>query len=93
MVKTPTQAYIYISQIIGKTFGHPLVREMEQYFPFRANLIKDEERGTYAIKHDANTTFNPEELAGMILNFARSTAEAYTSTKVRDCVITVPSIQ
>lgn len=57
--------------------------------PYKDNLIQDPERGNYAIRHDSNTTFQPEEIVAMILKNMRLIAEAFMKGKVRDCVITV----
>src|SRR5689334_134670 len=87
--KNPGQAYVYTSQLLGKIFGNPAVTETAHHFPYAANLIEDGERGTFAIQFDDSTTLSPEEVVGMILNYARTVAEAFTKGKVRDCVITV----
>ncbi len=43
-------------------------------------------------RHDANTTYTPEELLGMVLTHAKNIAEDYTNQKpVRDVVLTVPA--
>ena len=41
-------------------------------------------------QHDAETTYSPEELLGMILFHAKGQAEAFTEQKVKDVVITAP---
>ena len=80
---------MYTSQLLGKVHGNEAIAETSHHFPYVSSLVEDEGRHTYAIRYNEDTLFNVEELAGMILNYARNTAEAYLKTKVRDCVITV----
>lgn len=89
-VKVPKKAYWYLTQIIGKRFEDPQVDLYRKRFPYY-NIIKDEERGTPLFKVDDETTYSPEELLAMVLEKAKSSAEAFADTPISDAVITVPS--
>lgn len=89
-VKVPKNAYWYLTQIIGKRFEDPQVELYRKRFPYY-DIIKDEERGTPIFKVDDETTYSPEELLAMVLEKAKSSAEAFADTPISDAVITVPS--
>ncbi|XP_061188994.1 hypoxia up-regulated protein 1-like isoform X1 [Saccostrea echinata] len=89
-VKFPKMAYWYLTQIIGKRFEDPHVEMYRKRFPYY-NIIKDEVRGTPLFKVDDETTYSPEELLAMVLEKAKSSAEAFADTPISDAVITVPS--
>lgn len=50
--------------LIYTTHDHPLFQEAKEWVTF--NVVDDPERNSFQIQHDANTTFKPEELVGMI---------------------------
>jgi len=88
-VKSPKHCYMYLLDLLGKKIDHPLVVRFQSQFP-HYTLVADPARGTVLFQHDAETTYSPEELLGMILFHAKGQAEAYTEQKIKDTVISVP---
>ncbi|KAL4229247.1 Hypoxia up-regulated protein 1 [Mactra antiquata] len=88
--KFPSQAYWYLTQIVGKLFDDSAVKKFQERFPYY-NLIKDEKRGTVIFQIDEETQYTPEELLAMILEKARHYAETFADQPIKDSVITVPS--
>lgn len=88
--KFPSNAFWYLTQIIGKKYDDPAVAQYKRRFPYY-NLVKDENRGTVLFKIDEETQYTPEELLAMILEKARQYAETFAEQPISDAVITVPS--
>lgn len=96
-VKHPKDCYFYFTELLGKPFDHPSVDNFRRRFP-HYSLEEDPVRKTVLFRHDANTTFSPEELTAMVLSHAKQIADAHTeqavkggSGGVKDAVIVVPA--
>lgn len=88
--KFPSNAFWYITQIVGKKFDDPAVAQYQKRFPYY-KLVKDEDRGTIIFQIDEETQYTPEELLAMILEKAKQYAETFADQTIKDVVITVPS--
>lgn len=88
--KYPSNAFWYLTQIVGKMHDDPAVTQYQKRFPYY-QLVKDKERGTTLFKINDETQYSPEELLAMILEKARQYAETFADQPIKDVVITVPS--
>ena len=88
-VKYPKVCYMNFLDLLGKKADHELVKAFSKKFPYYT-IEPCPERGTVCFKHDEETIYSVEELAGMMLSHAKSMAEAFTNQKVKDAVITTP---
>ncbi|XP_052804905.1 hypoxia up-regulated protein 1-like isoform X2 [Mya arenaria] len=88
--KYPSNAFWYLTQIVGKMYDDPAVTVYQKRFPYY-KLVKDEDRGTVLFQIDDETFYSPEELLAMILEKSRSYAETFADQTIKDTVITVPS--
>lgn len=85
--KSPKTVFSSIQLLLGKQYNDQI---MERVPYFLYSLEKEENRNIYAIPYDTNITFIPEDLAGMLLNYAKETATKSSGFSIKDCVITVP---
>ncbi|CAG0888377.1 unnamed protein product [Cyprideis torosa] len=89
--KNPKVSYIFFPELLGKTLDNPVVKRFQSRFPYY-NLVADADTGLVSFKFDEETTYSPEELVAMMLQFARKDAEAFTGQKpIKDVVVTVPA--
>lgn len=89
--QNPKNTLFDVKRIIGKRFSDPDVQEDRDNFPYE--IVNDKHdvpliRVTYK---NAQHTFNPEQISGLILGKMRSIAEAKLQKRVRRAVITVPA--
>lgn len=89
MPRSPESTYLYLGQLLGKLHNSSLVGEIKPHLFYADSIVPNGERGTVALRYDENSTFAVEDLVGMVLNFARETAQNYVHTPVTDVVITV----
>ena len=101
--RKPPQAFSHFRQMLGRGMDHPSTRQLlSEGYRWPLTLESDPVRGTLryvrsdltaeeAAEEGAVTTFSVEEIAAMLLAYAREIGERQASGKVRDCVITVPS--
>ncbi|XP_053408991.1 hypoxia up-regulated protein 1-like isoform X2 [Mercenaria mercenaria] len=88
--KFPSNAFWYLTQIVGKKYDDPAVAQYQRRFPYY-KLVKDEDRGTILFQIDEETQYTPEELLAMILEKAKQYAETFADQTIKDTVITVPA--
>ncbi|XP_046384105.1 hypoxia up-regulated protein 1 [Ischnura elegans] len=90
-VRFPANSYAYLPLLLGQKVNSSAVRLYKRRFPYH-KIVADPDRGTVVFQHDSETQYSVEELVGMLLEVARSTAQSAAGDKhvVREAVITVP---
>lgn len=88
-IKTPKAAYYYLTQVLGKSIDNPAVKEYQERYPFY-DIRQDSETGTIYFQHDEQTRYTPEELLGMLLDYARELAADFGEQAIDAAVIAVP---
>ncbi|KAF4520111.1 hypothetical protein B566_EDAN010267 [Ephemera danica] len=88
-VRFPQNSYSYILPLLGQRANSTVVTKFKERFPYY-QIEEDPDRGTVVFKHDAETTFTPEELIAMLLQQARKDAEVAVRQPVTEVVLTVP---
>lgn len=89
-IKKPHTAYLYVTHLLAKPLDSPAVNEYKKKYPFH-NIKEDPETKTVYFQHDEATTYTPEELLAMILDYARELAADYGEQSIDAAVITVPA--
>ena len=77
-------------RLIGLLFGDPTVQRDMKHFSFDVVDVNGKPMIS-AIVNGVLTQFSPEQIASMILQKMKTTAEEYLGSEVRDAVITVPA--
>ncbi|CAF0912064.1 unnamed protein product [Brachionus calyciflorus] len=88
-IKNPKTAYVYLTQILGKSLDNPDIQSYIARYPFY-NIKEDPVTKTIYFQHDENLKFTPEELLAMILEYARELAADFAEQAVDAAVLTVP---
>jgi hypoxia up-regulated 1 len=88
-IKRPKTAYMFITDILGKSLDNPAVKAYQERFPYY-DMKEDEITKTVYFQHDEQTRYTPEELLAMILENARELAADFGEQKIDSAVISVP---
>ena len=86
-VTNPGRTLSGIKRLIGRAFDDKQVQEMAKTAPFE--IVKSD-GGDAWIKVDGET-YAPSQIAGMVLQKMKETAEAFLGEKVSKAVVTVPA--
>ncbi|CAN7982724.1 unnamed protein product, partial [Ixodes hexagonus] len=89
-VRFPEKSFSHFLDLLGKTRDNPVVKVFEKRFPFYT-LEADPQTGGVLFRHPEGMAFSPEELLGMILNYAKEFASAAAGQPIKDAVVTVPA--
>ncbi|CAF4118350.1 unnamed protein product, partial [Rotaria magnacalcarata] len=87
--KIPSQSYMFLRELVGKSLDNPAVQQFLQRFPYY-NLKTDPNTNELVFEHDSETNYTIEELLSMIFKKAREYASDFTEQSVDAAVITVP---
>lgn len=102
-VRKPTQTFSHFRQMLGRNMEHPATAQLlDDSYRWPLAIETDEARGTLryvrtdltaeeAAAQNTTMTFSVEEIAAMLLAYARDIGQVQAGGKVRDCVITVPN--
>lgn len=88
-IKNPKTAYLFLTQILAKSLDSPAVKAYREKYPFY-DIRENPETKTIYFQHDETTTYTPEELLAMILDYARELAADFGEQAIDAAVITVP---
>lgn len=89
-IKSPKSLYIFLTQLLAKPLDSPAVKSFQQRYPYY-DIRENPETKTVYFQHDAETTFTPEELLAMILEYARDLATEFSEQAIDAAVISVPT--
>ncbi|CAF3328606.1 unnamed protein product [Rotaria socialis] len=87
--KIPSQSYMFLRELVGKSLDNPAVQQFLQRFPYY-NLKTDPNTNELVFEHDSETNYTIEELLSMIFKKAREYASDFTEQSVDAAVVTVP---
>ncbi|CAF4848104.1 unnamed protein product [Rotaria sp. Silwood1] len=87
--KIPSQSYMYLRELVGKSLNNPVVEQYLKRFPYY-KLKTDAHTNELIFEHDSETNYTVEELLAMILKKAREYATDFAEQSVDAAVITVP---
>ncbi|CAF4415865.1 unnamed protein product, partial [Rotaria sp. Silwood2] len=87
--KIPSQSYMYLRELVGKSLNNPVVEQYLKRFPYY-KLKSDAHTNELVFDHDSETNYTVEELLAMILKKAREYATDFAEQSVDAAVITVP---
>jgi molecular chaperone DnaK len=87
MIVNPKGMVFSIKRLIGRRFEDPEVQRDIKWLPYDMKAGRD---GMVVVEVEGRT-FTPQEISAMILQKAKSDAEAYLGAEVTDAVITVPA--
>ena len=91
-IRKPHLRYANLLSLLGKNSSHPSVAEFKEMYPFY-DLVEDAASQTMVFRvksDDQEKIFRPEELVGMMLEYAKMNVEDFSEQKVKSAVITVP---
>jgi hypoxia up-regulated 1 len=89
MARKPQSTFSKLYRMIGKSIDHPVFKELkEQYYPIDA--YTNESTGVTTLKAE-DTSYTPEELLAMMMEYAKDITKTHVGKDIKDCVITVPS--
>jgi len=89
--QNPKNTVFDAKRLIGRSFKDPIVQKDIKHFPF--NVVdsgKDEPLIEVNFRGEVKR-FTPQEVSACVLEYMKSTAEAYLGEPVTDAVVTVPA--
>jgi L1 cell adhesion molecule like protein len=87
----PTKTVFDVTRLIGRNFSDPIVQDDMKRWPFRVVRGYGDQPQIEVELRGEMTSFQPEEIIGMILSKMKKMAEGQLKEKVRDVVLTVPT--
>ncbi|MBM3208785.1 molecular chaperone DnaK [Candidatus Shapirobacteria bacterium] len=87
MIVNPKSTVFSIKRLMGRKFSDPSVQQDTKWLPYAVKAGRD----GMAVVEVEGRQFTPQEISAMILQKAKTDAEAYLGTKVTQAVITVPA--
>lgn len=78
-------------RLIGRKFSDPTVQSDIKHYPFKVSADKNDKSLISVSYLNQEKTFHPEQISAMILEYLKSTAEAFLGGPVTHAVITVPA--
>eukprot|EP01087_Luapelamoeba_hula_P008852 TRINITY_DN2246_c0_g1_i3.p1 TRINITY_DN2246_c0_g1~~TRINITY_DN2246_c0_g1_i3.p1 ORF type:complete len:996 (-),score=275.07 TRINITY_DN2246_c0_g1_i3:47-2653(-) len=84
--------YLFAGELLGTECSATSLGKLPtaHYYTWLNEMRCDPVRNSFAVQMNATNTMSMEEVTGMVLANGRVIAEAYTGTKDKDVVITVP---
>jgi len=89
--QNPKNTIFDAKRLIGRSFKDPVVQNDMKHFPFKVVNSGSDEPLIQVNFRGEEKTFTPQEISACVLEYMKTTAEAYLGEPVRDAVITVPA--
>ena len=92
MSRKPELTFTKLLRMLGKPHDHANVQVLNEKQYFATKMVMNETSGVAGLQLNEETLYTPEELVGMMLQYAKDITRDYSNGQsIKDCVITVPS--